>query len=455
MGCAESRECFAPDIEHSGSEYNAAVIERCPLLTERYRPPSLWGRNGHAQCIVFCTLGRQYAHSTPGVQATMVALKSAQDGTTITFDMFVREDVGRARAQAEDAPWVLIAPGICNWSQSDYVQSFVQYALHVHPHWRVAVLNHLGTDSRMPPTSARVFNLGCCEPFDLMVKHIHRRWPDAPLVALGFSMGANIILKYLGEDPSRQALFSAAVSCCQSYVFSPSLEYYEHSLLLRFYSSVIARRVLGLVKPHRSMYFNYWRRAGYIRDGGDDSAMASEKNQDTEELLGPTRPVHACNNPDSTCRKNAVANARFPPGINLTTADDGGEGSIVENVHEDVVFSSYHMGDLDRNFFRPMNGYATVHDYYAAMSSAFYLHKVTDVPVMLLNADDDPVAPPEDVYHHARTILDVNPRSLFVHTRHGSHMAYYSGGCVLPDDHNVFDQMLLQYITAVLSMPDR
>eukprot|EP00117_Sycon_ciliatum_P032434 scpid102696/ scgid5759/ len=81
--------------------------------------------------------------------------------------------------------------------------------------------------------------------------------------------------------------------------------------------------------------------------------------------------------------------------------------------------------------------------------------QVTDVPVMLLNADDDPVAPPEDVYHHARTILDVNPRSLFVHTRHGSHMAYYSGGCVLPDDHNVFDQMLLQYITAVLSMPDR
>ena len=39
---------------------------------------------------------------------------------------------------------------------------------------------------------------------------------------------------------------------------------------------------------------------------------------------------------------------------------------------------------------------------------------------------------------------------MFIHTRHGSHMAFYNGGWVIPDKHNVFDQILTQYIDAIL-----
>ena len=37
------------------------------------------------------------------------------------------------------------------------------------------------------------------------------------LIGVGFSMGANILIKYLGEESTRQGLFECAVSVCQGY----------------------------------------------------------------------------------------------------------------------------------------------------------------------------------------------------------------------------------------------
>jgi predicted alpha/beta-fold hydrolase len=43
------------------------------------------------------------------------------------------------------------------------------------------------------------------------VTHIHNRYPRAPLVGVGFSLGANILTKYIGEESGRCLLTAACV----------------------------------------------------------------------------------------------------------------------------------------------------------------------------------------------------------------------------------------------------
>ena len=60
-------------------------------------------------------------------------------------------------------------------------------------------------------------NIGGTEELAAMVTHITSVGNHQRLIGVGFSMGANILMKYLGEEPSRQELFECAVSVCQGY----------------------------------------------------------------------------------------------------------------------------------------------------------------------------------------------------------------------------------------------
>lgn len=59
--------------------------------------------------------------------------------------------------------------------------------------------------------------LGGTEEYAVMVTEICKRYPDSQLMAIGFSMGGNVVLKYIGEDNSRQENFLCVMSLCQGY----------------------------------------------------------------------------------------------------------------------------------------------------------------------------------------------------------------------------------------------
>ncbi|KAG2453388.1 hypothetical protein HYH02_001612 [Chlamydomonas schloesseri] len=57
------------------------------------------------------------------------------------------------------------------------------------------------------------------EDFQAVLQHIHAVLPEAPLVAVGFSMGTNVLVKFVGEvgpDPQKNPL-TGAVSVCNGY----------------------------------------------------------------------------------------------------------------------------------------------------------------------------------------------------------------------------------------------
>lgn len=52
--------------------------------------------------------------------------------------------------------------------------------------------------------------------------YISHKYPNAPLVGLGFSLGANILTRYLGEEGDRSRLDAGlALACVRTLIFVP------------------------------------------------------------------------------------------------------------------------------------------------------------------------------------------------------------------------------------------
>ena len=110
---------------------------------------------------------------------------------------------------------MLICPGICNTSESVYIRRVVYQAQF--QGYRVAVLNHVGALKTVPITSPRIFTYGHTNDYDGMVQDMAKRYPGSKFILVGFSMGGNLVTKYLGEKRERPKNIIAGISACQGY----------------------------------------------------------------------------------------------------------------------------------------------------------------------------------------------------------------------------------------------
>lgn len=109
----------------------------------------------------------------------------------------------------------MICPGICNSSESVYIRRVVYQAQF--QGYRVAVLNHLGVLHSVPLTAPRIFCYGNTDDYDGLVNDVVKRYPGTKVVCMGFSMGGNIVAKYLGEKRVRPEAVVAGITACQGY----------------------------------------------------------------------------------------------------------------------------------------------------------------------------------------------------------------------------------------------
>uniref|UniRef100_A0A4W5PRZ4 Abhydrolase domain containing 2, acylglycerol lipase b n=1 Tax=Hucho hucho TaxID=62062 RepID=A0A4W5PRZ4_9TELE len=168
-----------PDITYQDTPLNRYLLKSCPILTKEYIPPLLWGKSGHLQT----------------------------DGATATFDLF--ELLGDHRTGDD------ICPGIGNHSEKHYIRTFVNHSQR--QGYRCAVLNHLGSLPNIELTSPGMFTYGCTCEFAAMVGSIKRAFPQTLFIVVGFSLGGNIVCKFLEENRINQERVLCCVSVCQGY----------------------------------------------------------------------------------------------------------------------------------------------------------------------------------------------------------------------------------------------
>ena len=103
-------------------------------------------------------------------------------------------------------PLIILVHGLTGSSQSAYIKGLQSTLLK--QGFRSAALNFRGC-SGSSNNSARCYHSGETEDIHFLYQTLRAREPETPIGAAGFSLGGNVLLKWLGEQGDRLELFAA------------------------------------------------------------------------------------------------------------------------------------------------------------------------------------------------------------------------------------------------------
>ncbi len=113
------------------------------------------------------------------------------------------------------SPRVVLLHGLEGSSNSVYVQGFLGGIRS--RGWRGVALNFRSCardpaelDRHLTNRRPRLYHSGETSDFDFLVRTLSQREPDAPLLAIGVSLGGNVLLKWRGENPAGGGVVAAA-----------------------------------------------------------------------------------------------------------------------------------------------------------------------------------------------------------------------------------------------------
>lgn len=192
----------------------------------------VWLRNGHLQTIY---------PSLPWSGVPKVALRSETlelpDGDIVVVDWL--EDGPRSSGAA---PLLIILHGLEGSADSTYARQMLKSA---QSHgWNAAVLHFRDCGdyrNRLP----RRYHAGETNDLRYFVEKLRIEGQEGPIMAVGYSLGGNVLLKYLGEDGVTTPVHAAAAVCvplnlhiCAEALTLGFSKIYQYHLLKRMKNAV-------------------------------------------------------------------------------------------------------------------------------------------------------------------------------------------------------------------------
>ncbi|KAJ2078714.1 hypothetical protein H4R24_004293 [Coemansia sp. RSA 988] len=213
--------------------------KECPSLVDpklAYMIPTPYLGTGLLQTI-YATLRVRLRNKASDVSYERELLVM-QDGGTVSLDWYSATEDQQSN---EWPPIAMMMAGVGGSSQEHHLRVMAKTLAHSQAAFRIVVVNHRGT-ARTPITSARPYDSGFTDDFRAAVKHVQADYPYSKIVGIGFSMGANILTKYIGEEGPRCKLACAVAVCCPFDIRVSSAAINESNLLNDY---VIQPSVMG------------------------------------------------------------------------------------------------------------------------------------------------------------------------------------------------------------------
>lgn len=153
--------------------------------------PAWWLRNSHLQTIWPAILRRR-------IKVDLVRERfELPDGDFIDLDWMNRD---------KDGPIIIVLPGLEGSINSHYARSMLRsFSL---AGWRGVFMHYRGLsgeDNRL----SKGYHSGDTNDLGYLVKSLMERFPNTQLAAIGFSLGGNVLLKWLGETGWQNPLKAA------------------------------------------------------------------------------------------------------------------------------------------------------------------------------------------------------------------------------------------------------
>lgn len=117
--------------------------------------------------------------------------------------------------------------------------------------WRVVVFNSRGC-ANSPVTTAKFYSASFTGDLRQVVDHVLTRYPQCNIYAAGWSLGANILVRYLGEETDKCRL-SGAVSMCNPFDLVIADEDF-HKGFNNVYDRALANSLRAIFKKHALLF---------------------------------------------------------------------------------------------------------------------------------------------------------------------------------------------------------
>ncbi|KAK2981920.1 hypothetical protein RJ640_019140 [Escallonia rubra] len=227
-----------PSLEVTGGGRDS-FLPALKTLTRPYHPFPLVGWNRHVETI-FAT----YFRSRPDVRFRRECLRT-KDGGAVALD-WVSGDHRRLPA---DSPLLILLPGLTGGSGDTYVRHMLNRARD--KGWRVVVFNSRGCGNS-PVTTPQFYSASFTEDLREVVAHVSSRYPNGNLYAVGWSLGANILVRYLGQE-SHTCPLSGAVSLCNPFNLVIADEDF-HKGFNNVYDKALANALCKIFQKHALLF---------------------------------------------------------------------------------------------------------------------------------------------------------------------------------------------------------
>ncbi|XP_010100196.2 embryogenesis-associated protein EMB8 [Morus notabilis] len=226
-------------LEILGGAAGASFLPALKTLSRRYNPFPLIGWNRHLE-----TIFAAFFRSVPDVALRRECLRTNDDGS-VALDWVSGDD----RALPPDSPLLILLPGLTGGSGDSYVRHMLISARS--KGWRVVVFNSRGC-GESPVTTPQFYSASFLGDMREVVAHVGARYPKANLYAVGWSLGANILVRYLGQE-SHACPLSGAVSLCNPFNLVIADEDFRKGFN-NVYDKALARALCKIFKKHALLY---------------------------------------------------------------------------------------------------------------------------------------------------------------------------------------------------------
>ncbi|KAI5439896.1 hypothetical protein KIW84_025308 [Lathyrus oleraceus] len=246
----------------------------------------------------------------------------------------------------ESTPIVILIPGLTSDSSAPYLKHLAYHT--AKRGWKVVVSNHRGLGG-VPITSDIFYNSGWTEDTRTVVNYVHKENPKAPLFIVGNSVGANILVKYLGEEGENTPV-AGVVAVCSPWDLLITDRFITRAPVQKFYDKALTGDLQDYAKLHQPLFsrLGNWEgimKALSIRDFDDHATRLFAKYETVDTYYrrcSSTPYVKSVSIPllcisaldDPVCTKEAIPwdECRLNKNIVLATVKHGGHLAFFEGI---------------------------------------------------------------------------------------------------------------------------
>jgi len=256
--------------------------------------PHGWLRNAHAQTL------------WPSLLRRRINLQLTRERIELPDGDFLDLDWG----ENKQGPLAIIFHGLEGSGKSSYVRGIM--AALTHHGWQTVVVNFRGCSGE-PNRLARAYHSGDTGDIAHVVTQLRKRMPDTFIAAIGYSLGGNALLKYLGEIGSASNI-NAAIAVSVPFNLDNAAHtlrhsafgLYQHHLLKNLKQTLldkhdILRSHIDINTALQSQNFHEFDHRVTARLHGfasvDDYYAKSSSNQYIPAIHTPTLILHAEDDP--------------------------------------------------------------------------------------------------------------------------------------------------------------